>query len=78
MKVARPPIDLTLPVPARADGRLSSVQKSPRMRSGYDADGVIDTVEIRRYDFRPLPVTEKSKIRGAAGSGKGLYIDLWA
>jgi hypothetical protein len=48
------------------------------MRSGYDADGVIDTVEIRRYDFRPLPVTEKSKIRGAAGSGKGLYIDLWA
>jgi hypothetical protein len=48
------------------------------MRSGYDADGVIDTVEIRRYDFRPLPVTVKSKIRGAAGSGKGLYINLWA
>jgi hypothetical protein len=78
MKVERPLTDLTLPVPARADGRLSFVRKTPGTKSDYDANGVIDTVEIRRHDFQPLPITEKSKKRGAAGSGKGLYIDLWA
>jgi hypothetical protein len=78
MKVERPPRDLTLPVPVKADGKPSSLLRSPKARSAYDAAGVIDTVEIRHNDFQPIPVAGKSKKQGAAGAVKGLYIDLWA
>jgi hypothetical protein len=78
MKVERPPIDLALPVPARAEVHPSSLKKAPKTRSAYDSSSVIDTVEIQRNDFRPLSVSAKKPKHSGAGAGKGLYIDLWA
>lgn len=78
MKIESPPTNWTLPAASRTDLHVSSVRKTPGTRRGYDAAGVIDTVQIRRHDFRPLPITEAIRYKNAADSGKGLYIDLWA
>jgi hypothetical protein len=70
--------NLTLPVPAGTEARLHPLSKPTRVQPGYDASGIIDTVEIRRGNFQALPADKQLKNLTTPQTGKGVYIDLWA
>jgi len=71
-------IDIKLPIPVMAEAHIYPISKPPRLTSGYDASGVIDTVEIRHGDFQTLPAAKQARYIPASRTGKGVYIDLWA
>ena len=71
-------IDLTLPIPVMAKAHLYPISKPPRPTSGYDAAGVIDTVEIRRGNYQTLPAAKPARNIPVSKTGKGVYIDFWA
>lgn len=70
--------ELMLPVPAGAEARPYPLSKPTRVHSGYDASGIIDTVEIRRGNFQALPADKQVKNPSTPPTGKGIYIDFWA
>ena len=78
MKVNLQQTNLTLPVPAATAARLYPLSKTARTHAGYDASGVIDTVEIRRGNFQALPANRQVQNPVSPPAGKGVYIDLWA
>jgi hypothetical protein len=78
MKVNPQQTNLTLPVAAATAARLYPLLKPARTNAGYDASGVIDTVEIRRGNFQALPANRQVKYPAPTPAGKGTYIDLWA
>lgn len=79
MKVNLQRTNLMLPVAAGTEARLYPLSKPPRTHSGYDASGIIDTVEIRRSNFQVLPANRQVKnLSTPPQTGKGVYIDLWA
>jgi hypothetical protein len=78
MKVNLQRTNLTLPVPAGTEARLYPLSRPARTHAGYDASGVIDTVEIRRGNFQALPANGQVKNLSTPQTGKGVYIDLWA
>ena len=67
-----------MPVPAGTELRIYPLPRPARMHAGYDASGIIDTVEIRRGDFQALPANRQVKNPARPPAGKGTYIDLWA
>jgi hypothetical protein len=71
--------NLTLPVAAGTEARLYPLSRPARAHSGYNASGIIDTVEIRRGNFQALPANRQVKnLSTQPPTGKGVYIDLWA
>jgi hypothetical protein len=78
MKTNLPVTDLALPVSTGNVARPYSVSRPVRTASGYDAAGVLDTVEIGGGKFQPVPADTPIKQVPAQKSGKGIYIDLWA
>jgi hypothetical protein len=78
MKVNLQRTNLTLPAPVGTEARLYPLSRPQRTPAGYDASGVIDTVEIRRGNFQALPANRQINNLFTPQTGKGIYIDLWA